>query len=76
MALDMLLIPAVSADPECLFSDAKIVLSNRRGTYTLEALECLKSWLKISTFIKDDEDDGWEDGDIMKDTGTWKLWRS
>ena len=36
---------------------------------TIKALECLKSWLKILTFIEDDEDDGWEDDDIMEDTG-------
>jgi len=28
------------------------------GTYTLEALECLKSWLKISKFLEDEEEDG------------------
>ena len=72
MALDILLIPVMLADPERLFSGAKITMSDRRnclGIYALEALECLKSWLKISTFIKDDEDDGWEDDDIMEDTG-------
>ncbi len=60
MALDILLIPAMSADPERLFSSAKITVSDRRnrlGIYTLEALECLKSWLKISTFLGDEEED-------------------
>jgi len=37
----------------------------RLGIYTLEALECLKSWLKISTFLDDEEeDDGGLDDDI------------
>ena len=49
----------MSADPERLFSGAKITVSdhrNRLGIYTLEALEYLKSWLKISTFLDDEED--------------------
>ena len=40
----------MSADLERLFSSAKISVSDRRnrlGIYTLEALECLKSWLNI-----------------------------
>jgi hypothetical protein len=51
----------MSADPERLFSGVKITVSDRRnrlGIYTLEALECLKSWLKISTFSDDEEEDG------------------
>ena len=50
----------MSADPERLFSGVKITISDRRNRlriYTLEALECLKSWLKISTFLDDKEDD-------------------
>ena len=60
MALDILSIPAMSADPQRLFSGAKISVSDRRnrlGIYTIEALECLKSWLKISTLVDEDEDD-------------------
>jgi hypothetical protein len=40
----------MSAELERLFSGAKITLSNRRnrlGADVFEALECLKSWLKI-----------------------------
>jgi hypothetical protein len=47
MALDYLAIPAMSAEPERVFSGAKITLSDRRcrmGDDALEALECLKSW--------------------------------
>jgi hypothetical protein len=50
MALDILSIPVMSADPECLFSGAKITISDRRcrlGMPTIQALECLKSWLGI-----------------------------
>ena len=59
MALDVLSIPAMSADPERLFSGAKITISNRRnrlGILTVEALECLKSWLKISGFEDNDKE--------------------
>ena len=72
MALDILSIPAMSADPERLFSGAKITISDRRNRlriYTIEALECLKSWLKISTFLDDEEDDGDVNDDIRGDPG-------
>lgn len=50
MALDMLSIPAMAADPERLFSSAKLVISdlrNKLGIDIIEAFECLKSWYKI-----------------------------
>ena len=59
MALDVLSIPAISADPERLFSGVKITISDRRnrlGILTVEALECLKSCLKISGFEDNDEE--------------------
>jgi hAT family C-terminal dimerisation region len=48
MALDILSIPAMSAEPERLFSGAGITVTERRnrlGTESIEALECLKPWL-------------------------------
>jgi hypothetical protein len=51
MALDVLSIPAMSAEPERLFSGAKITITERRnrlGVDTIEYLECLKSWLVIT----------------------------
>lgn len=48
MALDVLSIPAMSAEPERLFSGAKITITDRRnrlGIESIEAIECLKSWL-------------------------------
>jgi hypothetical protein len=48
MALDVLSIPAMSAEPERLFSGAKITITDRRnrlGIKSIEAIECLKSWL-------------------------------
>lgn len=49
MALDILSIPAMSAEPERLFSSAKITITDRRGRLgieSIEAIECLKSWLR------------------------------
>ncbi|KAK2926570.1 HAT, C-terminal dimerization domain [Fusarium oxysporum f. sp. vasinfectum] len=50
MAVDILSIPAMSAEPERLFSGAKITITDRRnrlGSDVVEALECLKSWFGI-----------------------------
>jgi hypothetical protein len=54
MALDILSIPAILANPECLFSSAKLLISdlrNKLGIDIIKAFECLKSWYKIK---------GWE----------------
>jgi hypothetical protein len=54
MALDILSIPAMSADSERLFSSAKLLITdlrNKLGMDITEAFECLKSWYKIK---------GWE----------------
>jgi hypothetical protein len=52
MALDVLSIPAMSAEPERLFSSAKISITDRRnrlGIESMEAIECFKSWFsKVS----------------------------
>ena len=63
----------MSADPERLFQGAKITISDRRnrlGIATIQALERLKSWLKVIEIqgeeIKDEDDDidtGEGDGD-------------
>jgi len=47
MALDYLMILAMSAEPERVFSTAKITLTDRRchmDDDAIEALDCLKSW--------------------------------
>jgi len=57
MALDILSIPAMSADPERLFSGAKITISDRRnrlGIEVIQAIECLKSWLNIVEGLDDE----------------------
>jgi hypothetical protein len=54
MALDMLSISAMSAEPERLFEGAKISITDRRnclGIESIEALECLKSWMSIQEFL-------------------------
>ncbi len=59
-------IPTMSADPERLFSGAKITISDRRsrlGMPTIQALECLKSWLGII----EAQDDDLEDEDNIED---------
>jgi hAT family protein len=48
MAIDVLSIPAMAAEPERLFSGAAHTLTKRRNRMkagTLEMVECLKSWL-------------------------------
>jgi len=50
LALDILSIPVMSADPERLFSSAKILITdlrNKLGMDIIEAFECLKSWYKL-----------------------------
>ena len=62
MAIDLLSIPAMSADPERLWSGAKITVNDRRnrlGIETIQAVECLKSWLGLEVAVDDIED---EDG--------------
>ena len=51
MAIDFLSILAMSAEPERVFSGAKVTLSARRcalGDDSNNALECLKSWQRDS----------------------------
>jgi hypothetical protein len=60
MALDILSIPAMSAKPERLFSSAKITIIDRRnrlGIESIEAIECLKSWLSKDNIAFTDSDD-------------------
>jgi hypothetical protein len=57
MALDILLILVMSADLERLFSSAKITIFDcrcRLRMLTIQALECLKSWLGIIEATVDD----------------------
>lgn len=72
MAVDLLSIPAMSADPERLWSSAKLTVSDRRGRVTvrtLQAIKCLKSWLGVEIAIDDDVEDEDELGDKADDLG-------
>lgn len=49
MALDILAIPAMSAEVERVFSSASLNITNwrnRLGEEVVEAIECQKSWLQ------------------------------
>ena len=57
MAIDIYSIPAMSAEPERVFSGAKRTVSDSRGSLkgeTIELLECLKSWFRLGVFTKED----------------------
>jgi hypothetical protein len=67
MALNILSIPAMSANLERIFSGAKITISNRRSKLsiaTIQALECLKSWLGLVEAVEDKLED--KDKDILQ----------
>ena len=57
LALEILSIPAMSAEPERLFSATKLILTDRRNRLSMkmiEALACLKSWYKLKEFIPEE----------------------
>lgn len=63
MALDILAIPAMSAEVERVFSSASLTITDRRnrlGEEVIEAIECQKSWLQsgIIEFTGADEMEG------------------
>jgi hypothetical protein len=61
IALNVLSIPAILADPKRLFSGVKITVTDRRnrlGIRTIQALECLKSWLGLVKAKDNDIKDG------------------
>ncbi len=56
MALDMLSIPAMSAEPERIFSGVKMTITDRRarlGMELVEALKCLKSWMGLESWMEE-----------------------
>lgn len=74
LAIDMLSIPAMSDEPERLFSRAKQTLNNERAQLapdTVEALECIKSWshqrvggpYTVQASIREDREDSKEFSD-------------
>jgi hypothetical protein len=58
MALNLLSIPAISAEPERLFLSCKITVTDRRNKLSvkvIKALECLRSWYKVKAFELEEE---------------------
>lgn len=57
MAIDVFSIPAMSSEPERVFSGAKHTLTEQRmrcSIETIELLECLKSWFRLGIFTEED----------------------
>ena len=77
IALDLLSIPAMSADPERFWSGAKITVADRHGKLkieTIEALECLKSWLEVDIAVEDNLKD--EDTTLLSARGGENVFSS
>jgi hypothetical protein len=58
LALEILSIPAMSAEPERIFSATKLILTDRRNRLSMkmiEALACLKSWYKLKEFMVEED---------------------
>ena len=57
MAIDIYSIPAMSSEPERVFSSAKHTVSDQRNSLeakTIELLECMKSWFRLGIFTEQD----------------------
>ena len=57
MAIDIFSIPAMSSEPERVFSGVKHTLSEQRmrcNIETIELLECLKSWFRLGIYTEND----------------------
>ncbi|KAH0604073.1 uncharacterized protein H6S33_007104 [Morchella sextelata] len=60
MGIEIHSIPAMSADPERLFSSSKLLISDRRnrlGDDIIEASECLKSWAAEGLVLSEEVSD-------------------
>ncbi len=57
MAMDTFSIPAMSSEPERVFSSTKHILSDERArleSHTIEALECVKHWMRQGLYTDAD----------------------
>ena len=57
MAIDIYSVPAMSAEPERVFSRAKYMVLAQRHSFKseiIELLECLKSWFRLGIFTEED----------------------
>ena len=58
LALEILSIPAMSAEPERLFSGTKLIIADQRNRLSIkmiEALASLKYWYKLKEWVMDRE---------------------
>jgi len=78
MAIDILSIPAMSDEPERVFSAARRTISwdrTRLGVSNIERTQCLKSWLSAKLVSEDFEEveeveDGGEEGSEVSGQGS------
>jgi hypothetical protein len=73
MAVELMSIPAMSDEPERLFSSAKLLISdqrNRLGDDIIEASECLKSWVKQGFIFGTTESDMVRMEQMLRDLGS------
>jgi len=57
MAMDTFSIPAMSSEPERIFSSTKHIISDERASLkadTVEALECVKHWMQAGIYTDED----------------------
>jgi len=74
MSVELMSIPAMSDEPERLFSSAKLLISdlrNRLGDDIIEAAECLKSWVKQGLIFGATESDMVHMEKMLTDLASW-----
>jgi hypothetical protein len=70
MGIELMSIPAMSDEPERVFSRAKLLSSDRRnclGDDIIQASECLKSWVQQGLIFGTTESDMVQMEQILKD---------
>jgi hypothetical protein len=73
MAVELMRIPAMSDEPERLFSSAKLLICdqrNRLGDDIIDASECLKSWVKQGLIFATTESDIVRMEQMLRDLGS------
>ena len=84
MAIDIYSVPAMSSEPERVFSRAKHTISDHRASLKskiIELLKCLKSWFRLGIFTQQDlhdivgtmEEGGAEAMDFLAWTSSWTV---
>jgi hypothetical protein len=73
MAVELMSIPAMSDEPERLFSIAKLLISDQRnqlGDDIIQASECLKSWVQQGLIFGTTESDMVRMEHMLRDLGS------